>query len=330
MYEVVVIGSGPAGLAATMYCIRKGMDVQLITGHMGGKSSLSVTFPDVQEYRVLKAREQVQSFIDRVEYLSHTWRNDRVAAIRPVAHDGAGHAEGVHLDEGAGTFAEPAGFEVELVRGGAIGAERLIVATGVHATPLGVPGEKELLGRALGSSAISYTHLLRDRSVVIIGDSDRAIEAALEASVQAKQVHLVLESQALYSHRHLNLALDSENIAVHRGCRVLRFTGDEFARSVTITSDTGAAAAVTSGEQTLEADAFFVERNPRPRSELVADLVNLTLNGSITINERNETSHPAIFAAGDVTTVGVEQILIALGEGARAGLSAYRHMTMQV
>lgn len=303
MYEVAVIGSGPAGLAATMYSIRKGMDVQLVAGHLGGKSSLTVTFPDADHHRVLKAREQVQIFRKHIEYLTHTWRATRVSRI--VEHE--------------------EGFEIHLVKGGAIAAERLIVATGVQATPLGVPGEREFLGKALGSSAISYTHAVRDRGAVIIGNSDRAIEAALEASLQAQQVHLVLEVKSRFSHRHLEMAEKTSGIAVHTGCEIVRFEGDEFARSVTIrhTAD-------KNREERIEADAFFIERDPRPRSEIVAHLVECTPEGSIRINQRNETSNARIFAAGDVTTVGVEQIIVALGEGARAALSAYRHLTMQV
>lgn len=306
MYEVAIIGSGPAGLAATMYCIRKGMDAQLIRGHLGGKSSLSITFPGGTDHRVFKAREQVQVFQSRIEYLSHTWRDDRVSEIQE-------HREG---------------FEIRLTKGGAIAAERLIVATGVHATPLGIPGESEYMGRALGSSAISYTHALRDRKVVIIGNSDRAIEAALEASVHAGTVHLLLEEKSQYSHRHLELARENEGITTCMACRVLRFEGDEFARSVTFQGEAGGSEG--GEEHTLEAEAFFVERDPRPRSEIVANLVELTPSGAIRINHRNETSNARIFAAGDVTDVGVEQILVALGEGARAGLSAYRHLTMQV
>jgi NADH-dependent peroxiredoxin subunit F len=319
MYELAIIGSGPAGLAATMYAIRKGMDVQLIAGHLGGKSSLTMTFPEIDQLRVLKAREQVQIFRSRIEYLTHTWRDDRVSAVQELP--------------------DAEGFEIQLVKGGAIAAERLVVATGVHAAPLGVPGESDFQGRALGSSAISYTHALRDRDICVIGDSDRVIEAALEASIQASHTHLVMLEGTRCSEAHLALALANDTITVYRDCRVSRFDGDQFARSVTISSGEivsgtpeaeGADTAPTStGEVRIEAGAFFVEREPRPRSEIVSHLVDCDPAGAIRVNERNETSHERIYAAGDVTTVGVEQILVALGEGARASLSAYRRMTLQ-
>ena len=82
MYEVLIVGGGPAGLAATMYCLRKGIDVQMVTGRLGGKSTLSLNLPDMAEYHVLKAREQVQVFRGRIEYLSHIWRKGHVDAVK--------------------------------------------------------------------------------------------------------------------------------------------------------------------------------------------------------------------------------------------------------
>ena len=87
MYEVAIIGGGPAGLAATMYCVRKGMDVQLITATLGGKSTLGLTLPDMSEYHIIKAREQVRTFQGKIEYLAHTWRTGKVTGIY---RDGSG------------------------------------------------------------------------------------------------------------------------------------------------------------------------------------------------------------------------------------------------
>ncbi len=308
MYEVVVIGGGPAGLAATMYCIRKGMDIQLITTTLGGKSTLSFNLPDMSEYHIVKAREQVQTFQGRIEYLDHTWRKAKVTAVKEI--------------EG--------GFAVTVSEPGApptrLDTEYLVVATGTTPTPMGIPGEREFFGKGLGSSAISYSHLLRDRHAVVIGDSDRAIEAAMECAEQCSAVSLVLEPHAEYSHHHLEMVARREVVAVYNGYRPVRVEGDTFARSITICRG-DAHKEECAPQKTIGADAFFVERDPRPNSVLVADVVDCTPRGAIRINERNETSHPRIFAAGDVTTVGIEQILVALGEGARAGLSAYhRHI----
>ena len=92
----------------------------------------------------------------------------------------------------------------------ALEAERIVIATGTTPSPLGVPGEAEFFGQGLGSSAISYSHLLRDRTAVVIGDSDRAIEAAIECAEQCEEVSLILEPHATYSHRHLELPVPAK------------------------------------------------------------------------------------------------------------------------
>jgi alkyl hydroperoxide reductase subunit F len=206
-----------------------------------------------------------------------------------------------------------------------IRAERLIIATGTTPRPLAVPGEREFFGRALGTSSISYSHLLRDRSVVVIGDSDRAIESAVECALQAERVTLVLEPHAEYSHSHLQLVQRQDAIQVLNGYRVLRFDGDTWARRVIVCRGTDGCAT----EHTIDADAFFVEREAIRNSDLVAPLLARGNRGEIRIDAENCTSNKRIFAAGDVTTVGIEQILVALGEGARAALSAYRQFTLQ-
>jgi len=356
MYEVAIVGGGPAGLAAAMYCIRKGMDVQLITATLGGKSVLGLTLPDMSEYHIIKAREQVRAFQGRIEYLSHTWRKGKVLAIREkgehfvldvslVAGGGGDGTNGGGAATGsaAATSAGNGGPEAAVGPGPAGGsssaggpgngttqieAERLIIATGTTPRRFTVPGVAEFFGKALGSSAISYSHLLRERHAVVIGDTDRAIESAIELSMHCSTVSLVMEPHARYSHRHLELAGRRENVEILNGYRLLRVEGDTFARGVVLCrgdSDHGEC----SPQKTLAADVFFLEREPTANSALVADLVSCSPAGEIYINERNETSHPRIFAAGDVTTVGIEQILVALGEGARAGLSAYRQYTMQ-
>ena len=288
-----------------MYCIRKGLDVLLIAPTLGGKTTATINFPDMSEYHVLKAKEQVQVFRARIEYLRHTYRLAQVTEV---------------LDRGDGfvlTLHSHSHHHTEEIR-----AERIIVATGVRGEYLDIPGERKFAGRGVGTSAVSYTHALKDRTIFLIGNSDRVIEAAVEASYHAADVSLVLEPHADYTHRHLELAAEIGNITVYNGYQAIGFDGADFAESIEIQRADARA-------KVIKADAFFLEREPEPNSAVVRHLVECDERGYIRINERNCTSHKRIYAAGDVSTVGMEQILIALGEGARAGLSAYRHITLQ-
>lgn len=294
MYEVAVFGGGPAGLAATMYCLRKGLDVQLIPGQLGGKAAWTFSVENMEEHHVIRPREQVTAYRGHIEYLAHLWRTGTVTEVQ----EGQDH------------------FEVTLSTGDAFTAERLIVATGVKTPRLGVPGEREFMGKGVGTSAISYTHLLRDRRVVIIGNSDRALEAAMEAAQHAIAVEVILEPNSTHQESHATILAQRERITIHRDASVAQFSGDTFARELTLTAGT-----------TIAGDAFFLEHEPVPNSRIVSDLVRCTATGAIEIDARNRTSHRRIFAAGDVTTVGMEQIMVALGEGARAALSAYQDFT---
>ncbi len=294
MYEVAVLGGGPAGLAATMYCLRKGLDVQLIPGQLGGKAAWTFSVENMEEHHVIRPREQVTAYRGHIEYLTHLWRTGTVTEVQ----EGQDH------------------FEVALSTGDSFTTERLIVATGVKTPRLGVPGEREFMGKGLGTSAISYTHLLRDRRVVIIGNSDRALEAAMEAAQHAIAVEVILEPSSTHQESHAAILAQRERITIHRDASVAQFSGDTFARELTLTVGT-----------TIAGDAFFLEHEPVPNSRMVSDLVRCTATGAIDIDVQNRTSHRRIFAAGDVTTVGMEQIMVALGEGARAALSAYQDFT---
>jgi alkyl hydroperoxide reductase subunit F len=297
MYEVAVLGGGPAGLAATMYCLRKGLDVQLVPGQLGGKAAWTFTVENLDEHHVIRPREQVTAYRGHIEYLTHLWRPGTVKNVVEIPE----------MPE------KRSHFEITLSTGDSFTAERLIVATGVKTPRLGVPGEREFMGKGVGTSAISYTHLLRDRRVVIIGNSDRALEAAMEAAQQAAAVELILEPQSTHQESHANILETREHITVHRRKEVKQFSGDAFARELTL-----------AGGLRVTGDAFFLEHEPVPNSRVVAHLVQCTATGAIKIDARNRTSHQRIFAAGDVTTVGMEQIMVALGEGARAALSAYQ------
>ena len=305
MYEVAILGGGPAGLAAAMFCIRKGMDIQLIAAHIGGKTTTSFNLPDMSEYHVIKAKEQVQVYRARLEYLSHTYRVGRVTAV-------------AEIEGGVSLTVEQEGAAHS------VAAERLIVASGVQAPPIQAPGVAEYFGRGLGASAISYSHLLRDRSVCVVGNSDRAVAAAMECSLHAQTVTLVLEPGATHAENHLKLVRARDNVTVFTSHEVLRVEGDEFARTlVAVSSESG-------NETRVEADAFFLEREPTPVSALIKHLARLDSRGYVQIDATGRTSHPRIYAAGDVTAGGYEQVLVALGAGARAGISAYEDHTGQL
>ncbi|MFP4375381.1 MAG: NAD(P)/FAD-dependent oxidoreductase [Spirochaetaceae bacterium] len=301
MHDLLILGAGPAGLAAASYAFRKHLDVQLVARDLGGKTNLRVEFPGTQAHQVLRAHELVHGFKNTVEYLSHA---HTIASAKSVtAHDG----------------------RVDLTVTGETGASRtlsarcLIVATGARPRPLRVPGETELFGRGLGYSSISYSHILAERRVFLVGDSQRTVDDARELAWQAREVVLLLHHAGRYESLYREQLAELDNVTLIEGMRVSEFRGGDYCEAVVLTDS-------EDSEEIVEADAFFVQLQPEPQSALVADIVETDPEGRIVVDMRNRTTRPGIFAAGDVTNVGFEQILIALGEGSKAALSAYQYL----
>lgn len=296
MYDLIVIGGGPAGLTATMYALRKRLNVLLITKDLGGKTNYRLQLPDLEHHLVINGEEIINRFTNEIEYLDFARVMDKVARVEQT----------------------PAGYRVQTSGGEEYQARALILATGANAQRLNVPGEKEFMMRGLCYSAVSYAPLFIDRTVAVIGDTDLALRSAMELALIAQTVTLILPTPDVLDSalgRRLRL---TPNVTLMEGFRVERVEGDAFARRLVVRNH--------SLVREISADAFFVEFDLLPNSHMVAGLVACDANGRIEIDAHNRTSAPGIFAAGDVTNVYAEQVLIAIGEGAKAALSAFEYL----
>lgn len=296
MHDLIVIGGGPAGLTATMYAIQKRLDVIMVTRDLGGKTNFHLQLPFVERHMVINGDELISRFAREIEYLDFVRRMDNVDAVVAI----------------------PGGYRVTLSSGETLDTRTVIVATGAKGQLLNVPGEREYMMRGLCYSAISYAQLFIDRTAAVIGCGELALRGAAELAQVASKVTLISEEcpetdspmwQKLKSYPHVDRLI---------GYTVKEVRGDTYARSVVVSG--------ADADREIEADAIFVELDLIPRSRIVADLVTLDEKGRIDINERNETSAPGIFAAGDVTDSYAEQVLVAIGEGAKAALSAYDYL----
>lgn len=301
MYDLVIIGAGPAGLSAAAYAIRKNLSFLVIADSLGGKALYRVNIPGAAEHRVLRADQLVDGFRRELEYLKDSYCIGEAIAVRSENQAYALKAQTASQTK-----------EVQ--------ARNILVATGTRVRRLGVPGETEFSGRGLGYSALSYSHLLAGRRVFLYGDSQRTVDSALEAATHAESVVLLLEQMGRYHEIYREKLAGVKNVTLFENRSVAAFGGDNYCRTVTLKDETG-------NTEELTADAFFLELRPDANSEIVADLVETDEHGHIMIDTRNRTSATGIFAAGDVTTAGYEQSLVAIGEGAKALLSAYERVT---
>ncbi len=297
MYDLIILGGGPAGLTAAIYAIRKRINVLLISKDLGGATNYRLALPWVEDYQVIKGLEIVNKFKSELEYLKFAHQMDTVENVER----------------------HPDGFTVCTKSGAEHVGRALIVATGTRTKRLGVPGEKNFIMRGLCFSAQSYAPLFIDRETAVVGEGDLALRSAAELATVARHVSLIGPSrQALESPLGVKLSR-AKNVTVRQDYQVVEVQGNGFAERVIIKSPDGK-------EETIAFDGMFVEMGLVPNSTMVAGLVELDTQGRVRVDPMARASVPGIFAAGDVTTNYAEQVLIAVGDGAKAALSAYEYL----
>ena len=296
MYDLIIMGGGPAGLTATVYALRKRLNVLLITRDLGGKTNYRLQLPFVEKHLVITGEEVVSRFANEIDYLEFARVFDVTEKVEKTK----------------------AGFKLTTREGNTYEAKAIIVATGALGRLLKVPGEKEYMMRGLCYSAVSYAPLFIERDVVVIGDTKLALRSTAELARIARKVTLIAPTHGELDSPMGTSVLSAENVEVMEGYQVDEVQGDEYARKLIVSKNGDTAE--------LNADAFFVELELVPQAEVVKDFVDRDELGHIKIDARNRTSTEGLFAAGDVTDVIAEQVLIAVGEGAKAALAAYEYL----
>ena len=297
MYDLIIVGGGPAGLTAAVYAIRKRLNVLLISKDLGGKTNYHLALPWIEDYQVIKGLEIVNKFRTELEYL-----------------DFARHIEAVDRVEKNGDH-----FTVMTKSGATLNAKAVILATGTRQVRMNVPGEKEYTMKGLCYSALSYAPLFIDKSVVVIGDEDLALRSAGELSTVAKEVTMICVSEKNLDTPLGHKLQQAGNVKIMKDCEIVEVKGDEYARKLILKDKAGEL-------REFEADGMFVEKALTANTGMVKDLVKLDEQGRVIIDCGCRTNVPGIFAAGDVTNNYAEQVLIAVGEGAKAALSAYDYL----
>ncbi len=297
MYDLIIIGGGPAGLTAAIYAIRKRLNVLLLSKDLGGKTNYRLALPWIEDYQVIKGLEIVNKFRTELEYL-----------------DFARHIEAVEKVEKKNEH-----FSIITKGGAELEAKAVIVATGARQVRMDVPGEKEYTMKGLCYSALSYAPLFIDKSVVVIGDEELALRSAGELSMVAKEVTMVCANDKMMGTPLGKKLQAAGNVKIMKDCEIVEVQGDDFARKLILKDASGKL-------NELEADGMFVEKALTPNTKMVKGLVELDEQERIIIDCGCRTNVPGLFAAGDVTNNYAEQVLIAVGEGAKAALSAYEYL----
>ena len=296
MHDLIIIGGGAAGLSAAMYALGKQLDFLAIYEDIGGKAGTRqhLLGQVVDEY--LAGTEAVLLFERRITTQAGRTLRDRVIEVAKTG--------GV--------------FQVTTQHHGVQSSAAVIVATGATPIRLEVPGARELLGYGLGYSATTHAHLLEGKTAAVIGTTVRALRGVAELARMATQVYLIAPDAAGMTTPLAQALRKQPNVEALVGYQVQQIVGVTNLQELVLVRDDDI--------RRLRVDAAFVDLGLVPNSMMVRPIVQTDLEGFIWVDDRNATTQPGLFAAGDVTTAFGEQVLIAIGEGARAALSAYDYL----
>ena len=304
LQDVVVIGGGPAGSSAAIYAARKGLKVTLVADRIGGQVKDTMDIENLISVPKTTGPELAGKLHTHLAAYPITLREN--LRVQSVEKGGATH-------------------KVLLNTGETIETRTLIVASGAKWRELGIPGEKENIGNGVAFCPHCDGPFFKDKDIAVIGGGNSGVEAALDLAGIVKSVTVLEFMPELKADKVLVEQLGKrDNIRVITSAAAQAIdTENGKVSSLRYTDRT------TDTAQTLALQGIFVQIGLVPNSDFLGDVVERTRFGEIVINAKGETSTPGIFAAGDVTTVPYKQIIVAMGEGAKAALSAFDYLIRQ-
>ncbi len=296
-YDVVVLGGGPAGATAAIYTARKGLRTALVTENVGGQ---------------LRETLGIENMIGQRRTEGARLAADIAAHVGSYPIEVLEHRKVLRVTAGDKKTVEVQGGE-------RIEAPTLIVATGAKWRELGVPGEKEYLGHGVAFCPHCDGPFYAKRPIAVVGGGNSGVEAAIDLAGICSHVTLLEYADALRADEVLQKKLRSlPNVDVIASAKTKEIVGEGGKVTALVYEDR------KSGEtRRLALEGVFVQIGLSPNSAPVKDVVELNRFGEIVVDDRGRTSVPGIYACGDVATTPFKQIVIAMGDGAKAALGAF-------
>ncbi|MCQ4298274.1 alkyl hydroperoxide reductase subunit F, partial [Pseudomonas stutzeri] len=302
-YDVLVVGGGPAGAAAAIYAARKGIRTGVAAERFGGQvlDTMAIeNFISVKETEGPKLARALEEHVR--EYDVEIMNLQRASKLIPAGEDGL--------------------HRVQFENGGELKARSLILATGARWREMNVPGEQEYRGRGVAYCPHCDGPLFKGKRVAVIGGGNSGVEAAIDLAGIVAHVTLLEFGEELRADAVLQRKLQSlPNVTILKMAQTTEVQGDGQKVTGLLYKDRN-----NDAVHTVELEGIFVQIGLLPNSDWLKGSVELSRFGEIIVDAKGQTSIPGVFAAGDVTTVPYKQIVIALGEGAKASLSAFDHL----
>jgi thioredoxin reductase (NADPH) len=298
--NVIIIGSGPAGLTAALYTARANLNPLVFTGNeIGGQVSISAeveNYPGFPEgltgpEMVERFQKQAERFGTRVEYAEVTEVDLDVHPFRVKSYDNEYQAKAI------------------------------VMATGASARKLGVPGEAELTGRGVSYCATCDGFFFRDKDIAVVGGGDSALEEGVFLTKFARRVRIIHRRDQLRAGQTLqDRATRNEKIDFVWNTVVTEITGNGAVESIQLEN-------VDTGEvSTLETDGVFIYIGHYPNSQLFKGKLKMDEHGYIITDRRTRSSVPGVFAAGEIADPIFRQVITSAGEGCKAALEVEKYL----
>lgn len=300
MYDLIIIGAGPAGMTAGVYAARKKMHTLILSQDIGGQPMVTREVENYMGYQYITGPELMTKFEEQVRQYPVEIK------LLPVT--------GLKVTEGI--------FTVETLEQ-AFNARTVIIASGKRPRKLQVPGEDEYVGRGVSYCATCDGPLFAGKVVAVIGGGNSALQAALELSEVAEKVYLVVRRAFVADPVVVDKVMMDPVITRLMGYSVKEIQGGQLVEKIVLENLTNGAT------RELAVQGVFVEIGLVPNSDFAATVVKRNQRQEIIVDCRTNTGIPGLFAAGDVTNVPDKQIVVAAGEGAKAALAAYEYLVFK-
>jgi alkyl hydroperoxide reductase subunit F len=302
-FEVLIVGGGPAGAAAAIYTARKGIRTGVVAERFGGQvlDTMGIeNFISVQHTEGPKLAAQLEQHVR--EYDVDIMNLQTAAELIPAG------ADGLH--------------EIKLASGASLKARTLILSTGARWRQMGVPGEEEYRNKGVAYCPHCDGPLYKGKRTAVIGGGNSGVEAAIDLAGIVAHVTLIEFDSQLRADAVLQKKLRSlTNVDIITSALSTEVIGDGERVQTLVYTDRN-----TDVSHRIDLDGIFVQIGLVPNTEWLKGPLTLSPRGEIEVDTHNATNLPGVFAAGDVTTVPYKQIIVAMGEGTKAGLSAFDHI----
>jgi len=297
MYDLLIIGGGPAGITAAIYAARKQMKFAIIYKEIGGEVAKTTYIENYTGYKNISGAELTQIFEEHMNVFKPEIIDEEVLAV-----------------EKNGIF-----FQVKTQKQ-VMESKTLLITTGANPKKLNIPGENEYAGKGVSWCATCDGPLFAGKDVAIIGAGNTGLTTTLQMVDIARKVYLINKNPSIKADEIMvNKAKQSPKLEIVPEAMTVSINGSRFVESVTVRLKDGTT-------RTMPVGGIFINIGYAPNTTCLNGLVKLTPFGDIIVDEKNMTSVPGIFAAGDVTNAPYKQIIIAAAAGANAVLGVYDYL----